>query len=153
MVLIWRKREKVDGGFLIRDHLGTVQRAGAGREMFLQNAFHAELLGSLEGLKTAASMGIAHIIIETDATLVQTALRGDDYRLSSMGGLITEIKLLMATEFASCRIVVCPHVCTKPAHELASFGCKLPSGSRVTWVDVPQFIEDVVSSDLAVTEE
>jgi hypothetical protein len=32
---------------------------------FLQSSFHAELLGCLEGLKMAASMGMTHIVMET----------------------------------------------------------------------------------------
>ena len=54
-----------------------MHKVGAGREMFLQNAFHAELLGSLERPGMAASVGIAHIILETDASTVKTALEGD----------------------------------------------------------------------------
>jgi hypothetical protein len=70
-----------------------------------------------------------------------------------VGGLITEIKQLMASEFVSCSVFVCPRVCNKLAHELVSFGCKLPSGSHATWDAVPQYLEELVSSDLVVTEE
>lgn len=59
-------------------------KAGAGREDHLQNAFHAELLGCLAGLRMAASLGILCITLETDASLVKMELEGDDYRLSSM---------------------------------------------------------------------
>jgi hypothetical protein len=73
-------------GFVIRDHLGAVHKAGAGREYFLQNAFHAEVLGCLEGLKAAASMGIARVVLETNALTMKNAPEGDDYRLSTLGG-------------------------------------------------------------------
>ena len=66
------------------------------------DAFHAELLG----LQEAARMGIAHLHIETDATLVKAALESDDHRLSAVGGIITEMKLLLATESPSCNISV-----------------------------------------------
>jgi hypothetical protein len=46
-------------------------------------------------------MGIAVIQLETDASQVKTAIEGDDYRLSAMGGVITEIKHLLASEFTS----------------------------------------------------
>jgi ribonuclease HI len=69
--------------YVIRDDQGAVKKAGAGSEPFLQNAFHAELLGCLEGLKMAVQLGTAHVVVETDAQLVKGAIEGEDYRLSS----------------------------------------------------------------------
>ena len=69
------------------------------------DAFHAELLGCAAGLQEAARMGIAHLHIEMDATLVKAALESDDHRLSAVGGIITEINLLLATEFPSCNVI------------------------------------------------
>ena len=40
-------------GFILGDDWGRVLKAGAGREEFLEDAFHAELLGLLAGLKEA----------------------------------------------------------------------------------------------------
>ena len=62
-------------------------KSGAGREDFLLDPFHAELLGCLAGLQ-AANMGIQNknICVETDATLVKAALEDEEYRLSAMGG-------------------------------------------------------------------
>jgi hypothetical protein len=82
-------------------------------------------------------MAMARVILETDASMVKMAIQGDDYLLSSMGGIITEIKHLKATDFSSYVISVCSRNCNKLAHELASLGCNLPSGSQVTWDDVP----------------
>jgi len=76
-----------------------------------------------EGLKIAAQMGMAQVILETDASMVKTAIEGDEYRLSSMGGVITEIKHLMAMEFSSCVISICSRNCNKLAHEPTSLGC------------------------------
>ena len=45
-------------GFVIRGDQGIVVTAGAGKEPFLQSSFHAELLGCLAGLKSAAHLGI-----------------------------------------------------------------------------------------------
>jgi len=58
-------------GFIIRDDQGAVVTAGAGKEQFVQSAFHAELLGCLAGLKAAAQLGIRRIVLETDASLVK----------------------------------------------------------------------------------
>jgi ribonuclease HI len=77
---------------MIRDDQGAVKKAGAGSEPFLQHAFHAELLGCLEGLKMAAQLGMAHVVVEIDAQMVKGAVEVEDYQLSSMGGIITEIK-------------------------------------------------------------
>jgi hypothetical protein len=65
-------------------------------------------------------MGIARVVLETDALTVKNALEGDDYRLSTLGGLIAETKHLMASEFVSCKVRFCPRVCNRIAHELAS---------------------------------
>ena len=83
-------------------------KAGAGREPFLQNAFHAELLGCLAGLKAAANLGIQRVALETDAVLVKTALEDDAYRLSAMSGIVTELRLLLMTDFGSYKVGVCP---------------------------------------------
>jgi hypothetical protein len=73
-------------------------KAGAEGEGFLLDTFHVELLGCVVGLQEAARMGIAHLHIETDATLVKAALESDEHGLSAVRGIITEMKLLLATE-------------------------------------------------------
>jgi len=59
----------------------------------------------------------------------------------------------MASEFVMCKVSFCPRVCNKLAHELAAVGCKLPSSSHAIWDDVPQFLEELVTSDSAGAEE
>lgn len=140
-------------GFVIRDHLGAAHKSGAGKEFFLQSAFHAELLGCLEGLKAAAAMGIARIALETDALMVKCALEGEEYRLSPLGGFITDVKHLMASEFVICKFSYCPRECNSLAHELESFGCKLSGTTHAIRDGVPQQLEDLVISDSAETEE
>jgi hypothetical protein len=39
------------------------------------------------------------LIIETDATMARDALEGEDYRPSAMGGIVTEVKHLLCSEF------------------------------------------------------
>ena len=85
--------------------------------------------------------------------MVKATLEGDDYWLPPMGGVITELKFLTATEFISCSVNVCSRACNKLAHELASLGYKLPSGDHASWDDVPQLLKGLVSSNYAVTEE
>lgn len=54
----------------------------------------------------------------------------------------------MASEFTISNVSVCSRASNKLAHELASIGCKMPSGDHAAWDDVPPFLEG-----LAVTEE
>lgn len=99
-----------------------------------------------------AQLGMAHVVVETDAQLVKGAIEGEDYRLSSMGVIVTEIKHLKTMDFSSCIFSYCPRICNKLAHEFTSLGCN-PGGVQTTWDVVPQAFEDLVSSDLAVTGE
>lgn len=125
--------EKTGGwGFVIRDDNGGVIKAAAGKETCVLDAFHAELLGVQAGLRMVASLGISRLHIETDATLVKEAVEGDEYRLSAMGGIVTEINYLLSSELLFSSINVCPRACNKVAHMLASIGCKNPSESVLT---------------------
>jgi hypothetical protein len=91
------QHEKNGGwGFVIRDAQGAVIRAGAGGEDFLLDAFHSEIIACHAGLKEAARVGLQNIWLETDATQVQMALMTDDFRLSAVGGIITEMKFLIS---------------------------------------------------------
>lgn len=39
--------------------------------------------------------------------MVEAAIQSDKYRLSAMGGIVTEIKHLIRSDFPSCRVRVC----------------------------------------------
>lgn len=105
--------------------------AGAGGERFLQNALHAELLGCVAGLKAAANLGMSQVVLETDASVVKAAINGEEYRLSSLGGLVAELQALVF-KFVNCCVVVCPRTCNKAADILAAFGRSLSSGLQTT---------------------
>ena len=110
---------------------------GTGKEQFLQSAFHAELLGCLAGLKAAVQLGIRRVVLETDASLVKAALEDDAYRLSTISGFTTELRLLLMTEFVSSKISVCSRSCNKVADAIAAFGCRGASDVPITWDFVP----------------
>ena len=101
----------------------------------------------------AINLGISRLYIETDASLVKEAVEGKEYRLAAMGGIVTEIKHLLSSEFLFSSIKVCPRICNKAAHMLASIGCKSPSETVLTWDEVPPEVGVLVSSDLAATHE
>jgi ribonuclease HI len=126
---------------------------GAGREAALLDAFHAELLGCLAGLKAAVQLGLHKIVMEVDASLIKVAVEGDYYRLSAMGGVITELRLILLYEFVEAKVEVCPRICNRVADALAAYGCKYPSDDSVTWESVPHFVEGLVTSELAESNE
>ena len=70
-----------------------------------------------------------------------------------MGGVITELRLQLMFEFAESRVQVCPRSCNRVADALAAFGSKYHSDDFVTWESVPHFVEDLVTSDLAASNE
>jgi hypothetical protein len=71
-----------------------------------------------------------------------------------MGGIVTEVKHLLCSEFFfSVSLSMCPRICNRVAHALAVIGCKSPSEPVITWEVVPQGVGVLVSSDLAGTDE
>lgn len=60
------QEQKGGWGFVIRDSEAQVIQAGAGFSSRFQDAFHAEVLAGVKGLKAAASLGMAHIHLESD---------------------------------------------------------------------------------------
>ena len=65
-------------------------------------------------------MGVQEIIVETNTMLVRDALSGDNYKLSTVGGLVTEMKFFISAELRSCNLSVCKHDCNMVAHALAT---------------------------------
>jgi len=94
------KTEMRQGGWgaVIRNE-GEVVKAGAGNISHTMDALHAEMIAAWEGIRLAAEAGMGHVILETDAMLVKFALQNDSFRLSPLGGLIWEIKMMAASSF------------------------------------------------------
>jgi hypothetical protein len=78
------------------------------------------------------TLGLQQVVLETDASLVKMALEGEEYRLSALGGIITEIRLLLMSEFISFSICVCPKNCNKSADAIGAYGCRVSSDDQVT---------------------
>ena len=107
--------------------------------------FQAELLACFTVIQEAAKMGIPSLCIETDASLVKIEIETDDYQLSAVGGIITKMKLFLRSEFSSFSLNQTLSVCNRV--------CNLPSDHCNTWDSVPHEIEDLVTSDLAGSDE
>jgi ribonuclease HI len=56
----------------------TISLAGAGKEGFLLDALHLELLGCLAAVKAAMQLGMNNIVVEIDAVLVKNVVEGDE---------------------------------------------------------------------------
>jgi hypothetical protein len=61
--------------------------------------------------------------------------------------------VLVVSEFVEARVQVCSRLCNKVTDALAAFGCNCPSDDQITWGDVPRFVENLVTSDLAESNE
>lgn len=75
------------------------------------------------------SLGIGHIILESDAQKVVRAINTDAYIHSAMGFLIQEVKLL-GLNFLSFECVFRERNCNKAAHDLAVLGLLCTEGEE-----------------------
>lgn len=83
--------------FIIHDDQGLI--ASVSRE-----SMRSCTICCLAGLGAAAHLGLQKIVLESDASLVKTAFEGDDYILSVMSGVITELGILWMSYFVSTRV-------------------------------------------------
>ncbi|OEL26814.1 hypothetical protein BAE44_0012167, partial [Dichanthelium oligosanthes] len=118
-----------DGGwvFMIRDSGGEVIHAGAARGPHLMDAFHAEVLACLAGIKAARDKSTVNVAVEVDSGPVRDATEGRSFSLAPTRGLISEFKSLISTSFMYFSIKYCPRVCNKAVHALTSRSCKTES--------------------------
>ena len=77
------------------------------------------------------------------------ALLGDDFRLSILGGVVHELKELLAENFILPQIKYVPREFYRVAHELASIESLGNEGMPSIMAGVPECIMNLVSSDLA----
>jgi len=95
------------------------------------------------------SIGASHFILETNAQQVVWAIQGDDFRLTKVGGIIHELKVLLAESSSSVRISHVSRDRKKVAHELASIGRSRNDIAPMVQAGVPSCIMVTVSGDLA----
>jgi hypothetical protein len=79
----------------------------------------------LKGLEQAAVMGLQHVILETDATVVANGIGGNCIDRSVLSTLFREIRANVLYDFATCSISRCPRECNLVAHSLADMGIYL----------------------------
>jgi hypothetical protein len=136
-------------GCVVRNNAGVALDIGTGSIQRAGSALHAEALAALYGLERAEELGMTRIILETDALNLGKALTTDQFDSSLEGVLFRQIRLVMATNFVSCSVSICPRSCNRVADCMASHGVAYPDGGREFWCHAPGFVNDLVSSDLS----
>ena len=108
-----------------------------------------EAIAACNGLRLAAQLGMINIILETDATLLATALKSEQIDRSPIDCIVRQIRDFMRSEFSSCSVSVCSRSCNNVADCLATNGaCAMGSGSAMFWSQAPEFVAHLVLGDL-----
>uniref|UniRef100_A0A0D9VWR9 RNase H type-1 domain-containing protein n=1 Tax=Leersia perrieri TaxID=77586 RepID=A0A0D9VWR9_9ORYZ len=101
------------------------------------------MLAGLKGVSAATKLGIGHVHMESDSTR--------QYNLSALGGLLYEIKSIVAASFISFRISFCPRACNEAAHVVVAIGNRCNLNASLSWDDVPPGVEDAIAGDFATS--
>jgi ribonuclease HI len=107
-----------------------------------------EPVACVKGVRAAMALGISDIVLESDAKQVITAIEGDEFKLSPVGGIVPELKELLAENFSHFQVKYAPRDCNRVAHELAVIGYKCHEAQPSVLTGVPYCIMYLVSSDL-----
>jgi ribonuclease HI len=137
-------------GFVARNNIGEFLEGGCGNLCRVATSFEAEALAALHSLQRVAQLGMLRIILETDVTELVQGLTSVDLDQSVDGRLLMQIRDFIGLSFNYCDIRHCLRNCNKVADCLAMYGASVvSSGSTVFVNQVPTFVSNLVSSDLA----
>ena len=116
----------------------------------LLSAFQAEMIACLQGLQAAINAGVRHIILETDASMVQQAIVTEQYSNSACAGLVEEVQSLVDSNLLSFQCAFNKsRYCNCAAHEVAVLGLCCVEGKEHITCDVPENILVIVADDLS----
>jgi hypothetical protein len=101
MVLIIKIPELVVG---VGGSKGEVLLTGAGKISRAASALQTEVVAALKAFQRAAQLGMTHIILETDASVVASALCSMEIDRSANGCLVRQIQDLTRMEFSCCSV-------------------------------------------------
>lgn len=135
------------GAYIIRDSDGDVVQAGRGRINHLMDSFQGEIVACLQGVKAAIELGISYAIIEIDALLVQQAATSEAYNMSTIGGLIKELKELCRLNLFSFSFQFKPRECNRVARALAALGSECSEEDHPIVENLPNCISMLVADD------
>lgn len=136
-------------GFVARDGDGTFLEGGCGNLLRASNPLHAEALAALHCLEIVAQLGMARIVLETNASELARAVTSMELDRHALGSLFRWIKQLMLSGFDVCHVRSVSRTCNKVADCLAKHGVSnVCSGSTVFMSQAPTFVTNLVSGDL-----
>jgi superfamily II RNA helicase len=139
-------------GFIIRDNDGDVVLTGRGRINHLLSAFHAEVIAGLQGVQAALNLGISRLILETDSLLLQQEMTSVRPCARPEGGLVNELKALVASNFPAFVCVFKRRECNRPAHVLAELGSQCVEGQELITSSIPNNVNVLVTADRLADE-
>ena len=121
-------------GFTIRNDQGTLLAACAGNLNHVSNPLHVEALALQQATITATHLGCQQVTFETDFTTLKEAITSNNYDLSALGTLFTDVKFKMYVGLNVVSVNHCSRGCNKAAHMLAASGVCMESGCYETWL-------------------
>jgi ribonuclease HI len=107
----------------------------------------------LQGIQKAADLGVSRLILETDASSIVQAVKSMEIDRSTAGGLIWELKDLIASNFFSVDVNHIARSCNSVADMLAALGARLSSGADPILDSIPYCIRELVANDMAASYE
>jgi hypothetical protein len=116
----------------------------------LVNLLQAEIIACLLGVQAASNLGIAHLIMETDALKIKQGWASNQLDLSVTGSLMEELKSFMFANFIRCDCVYVPRECNKASHVLAALGVGSTEGIDHISCNVLDSVNVIVANDLSV---
>lgn len=103
----------------------------------------------MAALQHTIQLGMGRVELQTDASNLGDAERGEIFDRSDIGVLVKEAGSLCTLEFIDVKILACPRQCNKVADSLASFCLKLSGSDPLIWTDQsPEFVSVLVAGDL-----
>lgn len=140
-------------GFVIRDSDGYRLIAGAGRLRAVHDALSAEGEACLAALHAGMDVGISRIILETDSSLLVSAIKSSDLDFGPGGVIFKEIRELLSLHFVPEGVIHVPRSCNSCAHELAHSGLLRDPDRPNVWLDpLPSFVRTLLDRDLVDLE-
>jgi ribonuclease HI len=145
-------KDSGDGGwgFVARSDTGDFIAAGAGRLKYLRSALQAEAEACMAAIEGAEALGLHRVEFESDCKVLVSALKEHTHDFAEIGVLMREARSNCTQAFNLFNFIFCRRECNKVAHSLAQFGYSAEVECSGWTDEVPPFISDVVSSDLAV---
>ncbi|XP_035545068.1 uncharacterized protein LOC118348173 [Juglans regia] len=137
--------DKAGVGAVLRDEKGRILMAFSRAEILLKGSESLELLAIFRGMQQCVTMGVSHLVVESDSLLSIDALNDDSMTNSLLGVIYYEIKKL-ASCFVLCLFSHVYREGNRVAHKLARNACKVDS-MEVWWNSIPDCISQTVWFD------